>query len=66
MLQLTIKLMNTFSYSITTHFVSSNKDYNSCYNPYLVYQMYLYKKEELTHMTDLIPQNFIFIFYLYH
>ena len=66
MLQLTIKLMNTFSYSITTHFILSNKYYNFCYNSHSVYQMCPYKKKELTHMTDLIPQNFIFIFYLYH
>ena len=39
MLQLTTKLINRFSYSITTHFIPSNKDCNSCCNPYSVYQM---------------------------
>ena len=29
MLQLTIKLMNRFSYSITTPFMTGNKDYNT-------------------------------------
>ena len=33
-----IKLINRFSYSITTHFIFSNKDYDSCYNPHSVYQ----------------------------
>ena len=37
--QLTTKLINRFSYSITTHFIPSNKDCNSCCNPYSVYQM---------------------------
>ena len=37
--------MNMFSYYITTHFITSNKDYNSCRNLHLVYQMYL--KENL-------------------
>ena len=42
MLQLTTKLMNMFSYSISIHFILSNKDYNSCYcNPHSVYQMCL-------------------------
>ena len=33
--QLTTKLMNRLSYYITTHFITSNKDYNSCRNPHL-------------------------------
>ena len=41
MLQNTIKLMNRFSYFITTHFIF-NKDYHSCHNPNFLYQMYLY------------------------
>ena len=32
--------MNKFSYYITTHFITSNKDYNSYCNPYSVYQTY--------------------------
>ena len=32
--------MNRFSYCITTHFITINKDYNSCCNLHLVYQMY--------------------------
>ena len=32
--------MNRFSYYITTHFITSNKDYNSCCNPHSVYQTY--------------------------
>ena len=40
MLQLTTKLMNMFSYSITTHFIPGNKDYYFCCNPRLVYQTY--------------------------
>ena len=32
--------MNMFSYYITTHFIHSNKDYNSYCNPYSVYQTY--------------------------
>ena len=32
--------MNRFSYYITTHFIISNKDYNSCCNPHSVYQAY--------------------------
>ena len=32
--------MNMFSYYITTHFITSNKDYNSYHNPHSVYQMY--------------------------
>ena len=40
MLQLTTKLMNIFSYYITTHFITRNKDYNSCCNLHLVYQTY--------------------------
>ena len=31
--------MNMFNYSITTYFIFSNKDYNSCCNPYLMYQI---------------------------
>ena len=34
------KLMNMFSYSITTYFIFSNKDYYFCRNPHLVYQTY--------------------------
>ena len=41
MLKITIKLINRFSYFITTHFILS-KDYHSYCNPNLVYQMYLY------------------------
>ena len=37
MLQLTTKLMNMLNYSITTHFILSNKDYHSCRNPHLIY-----------------------------
>ena len=33
--------MYMFSYYITKHFISSNKDYNSYRNPHLVYQTYL-------------------------
>ena len=33
--------MNKFSYYITTNFIPSNKNYNSCCNSYLVYQTYL-------------------------
>ena len=40
MLQLTTKLMNMFSYFITTHFIPGNKDYHSCCNLYSVYQTY--------------------------
>ena len=29
--------MNMFSYYITTHFITSNKDYNSYRNPHSVY-----------------------------
>ena len=32
--------MNRFSYYITTHFITSNKDYNSCRNLHSVYQTY--------------------------
>ena len=32
--------MNKFSYSITTHFIPSNKDYHFNCNHHLVYQMY--------------------------
>ena len=32
--------MNMFSYYITTHFITSNKDYNSYCNPNSVYQTY--------------------------
>ena len=39
MLQLTTKLTNRFSYSITTYFIPCNKDNNSNYNPHLVYQI---------------------------
>ena len=49
MLQLTTKLMNRFSYSITTHFIPNNKDYHSCCNLHLVYETYPYvlsKKKE--------------------
>ena len=42
MLQLTIKLMNKFSYFITTPFIPGNKDYHSYCNPHLVYQTYPY------------------------
>ena len=38
MLQLTVKLMNMFIYSITAQFNPNNKYYNFCCNPYLVYQ----------------------------
>ena len=40
MLQLTTKLMNKFSYSITTPFIPGNKDYHSCCNSHSVYQTY--------------------------
>ena len=32
--------MNKFSYYIIIHFITSNKDYNSCRNPHSVYQTY--------------------------
>ena len=32
--------MNKFNYYITTHFIHSNKDYNSCRNLYSMYQTY--------------------------
>ena len=32
--------MNMFSYYITTHFITSNKNYNSCRNSHSVYQTY--------------------------
>ena len=32
--------MNMLSYYITTHFITSNKYYNSYCNPHLVYQTY--------------------------
>ena len=32
--------MNRFSYYITTYFITSNKDYNSCRNLYSMYQTY--------------------------
>ena len=32
--------MNIFSYYITTHFIPSNKDYDSYRNPHSVYQTY--------------------------
>ena len=32
--------MNIFSYYITTHFISSNKDYNSYCNPHSIYQTF--------------------------
>ena len=32
--------MNRFSYYITTHFIPSNKDCNSCRDSHSVYQMY--------------------------
>ena len=34
--------MNMFSYYITTHFIPSNKDYNSYYNSHSMYQTYPY------------------------
>ena len=34
MLQLIIKLMDRFSYSITTHFIPNNKDYNPFCNSF--------------------------------
>ena len=40
MLKLTTKLMNMFSYYITTHFISSNKDYNFYRNPHSMYRTY--------------------------
>ena len=40
MLKLTTKLINRFSYYITTHFITSNKDYNFCHNSHSVYQIY--------------------------
>ena len=40
MLQFIAKLMNRFSYSITTYFIPGNKDYHSYCNPHSVYQMY--------------------------
>ena len=42
MLQFTTKLMNRFSYSITTHFIPGNKNYHSCCNPHSMYQTYPY------------------------
>ena len=39
-LLLTTKLMNMFSYYITTHFISNNKYYNSCHDSHSVYQTY--------------------------
>ena len=34
--QLITKLINKFSYYIITHFITSNKYYNSCYNSHSV------------------------------
>ena len=38
--KLTTKLMNMFSYYITTHFITSNKDYNFRRNSHSMYQTY--------------------------
>ena len=35
-----------FSYYITTHFIPSNKNYNFCRNPHLVYQTYPYSSHQ--------------------
>ena len=35
---LTTKLMKMYSYFITIHFISNNKNYNSYYNPPSMYQ----------------------------
>ena len=56
MLQLTTKLMNRFSYSITTHFIPSNKDYHSCCNPHSVYQT-CPKNETLRKNNDAHQKN---------
>ena len=39
--------MNRFSYYIITHFIPSNKDYNSYRNPHLMYQTYPKSKRKL-------------------
>ena len=36
------QLMNMFNYYITTHFITSNRDYNSCRNLHSVYQTHPY------------------------
>ena len=36
-----------FSYYITTHFIPSNKDYNSYRNPHSVYQTYPYSHKKI-------------------
>ena len=56
MLLLTTKLINRFSYYITTHFIPSNKDYNSCRNLHLVYQTY--SKIKVKNCVYRIPQSF--------
>ena len=42
--QLITKLMNMFNYDIITHFITSNKYYNSYCNSHSVYQTYPYIK----------------------
>ena len=48
--------MNTFSYYITTHFIPSNKDYNSCCNLYSVYQTYP-KEQHLNTILKFYPKE---------
>ena len=67
--------MNMFSYYITTHFITSNKGYNSCCNLYSVYQTYpkkpvmaalllllLITSQGKSGMTDWL---FVWYYYLY-
>ena len=51
--------MNMFSYYITTFFITSNKDYNSCRNLHSVYQTYLKPNKKQTQYI-----YFLLIFYV--
>ena len=53
-----IKLMNRFSYYITTYFIPNNKNYKSCRNPHSVYQTYPYKLLSL-HLTSPMSKTFM-------
>ena len=58
--------MNMFSYYIFTHFITSNKYYNSCHNLHSVYQTYLYTCKKKYCSKDILCLRIVFSIFICH
>ena len=57
--------MNRFSYYITTHFIPSNKDYNSYCNSHSVYQTYPKYFKSWKRISKIKPDLFFFFLFFF-